>query len=277
METEVGTGLRAAWRSLCGRADVLTVVGGLAPPEVVSAEVEEADGRRRAATIGDGAWVIVLPGEAPFAMPAVAFRDLSGAIVGRPPPPGVQEPVSDADEPCPSCAGRRWSLVHAAPADAEGIGGPSGTIVCDACGHRESMGMVLTVSSDDDGAPASEEDPGRVAEWDREDVEAVRSVPAVRPSRELARAALGRQPVESGPGSLAGADRERGPCAREHRARPLAGGGCDIAPRSRRIGPCPSPPRARGRTPSGAQRMLFVVAAFLRGGHQPLTCGSPAP
>jgi hypothetical protein len=154
-----------------GLGDDRTLIGGRLPRGAVGAEVVDDAGRRIAAAVGGGAWAAVLeqPVRGPIA-PAWWWdadrRPLAAPLRADWP----RTRVTDASEPCPACGGPIWDQVTATD-DSRRMRGtgsapstpppvvdhyhgmePTPFVVWCACGHEESIGalMRMTTASDAD-------------------------------------------------------------------------------------------------------------------------------
>ncbi|MEA2465979.1 MAG: hypothetical protein QOJ57_105 [Thermoleophilaceae bacterium] len=146
----------------------LTVQGGVLPPGAKTAHVIDDAGRRRAATTGGDAWVVVLEQRSHGSSP-VLYLDDSGDPVRPPLPPDWRvEPVTDAGESCPVCSAMRWEKIVPTDTGSRGAfelpgGGmePSPVLACAVCGHEEPVPTFFGVSDaagDDDWSEVEEDD-----------------------------------------------------------------------------------------------------------------------
>jgi hypothetical protein len=130
------------------------VVGGLLPPGAISAEAVDGRGVRLVATVGGGAYAVVIEQLPDGRDPVVLCRDEAGRPVRRPLPgtyPRV--PVSDASEPCPACGAIDWERFVPTESWRGGRPGPGGAVipdpivVCHRCGHEEQEAAPMRLPS----------------------------------------------------------------------------------------------------------------------------------
>ena len=126
------------------------VVGGLLPPGAVSAEVVDDRGRRVAASVANGAYVVVLHQRDEGAEPIVCCREAGGAPVSRPPAAGYpRTPVLDATDPCPACGALDYEEYvpfqagSSGPPDSQGRILPHALSRCRICGQEEPQPTVI--------------------------------------------------------------------------------------------------------------------------------------
>jgi hypothetical protein len=118
------------------------IVGARLPDGVATVDVRGEDGTWRAATLGDGAWVVIVDGGADAAgIPPIRMLDAAGALVSRADPAWLEtarrltahetELLASGPHvlggPCPVCWTFDW---RAAPA------GSGERIFCARCGHN---------------------------------------------------------------------------------------------------------------------------------------------
>jgi hypothetical protein len=149
-----------------GLADDRTLIGGRLVPGAVGAEVVDDSGRRIAAAVGGGVWVAVLeqPVRGPIA-PAWCWDAERRPLAAPLPADWPRTRVSDASEPCPACGRTVWDQVTATD-NSRGMRGtgrapstpppvvehyhrmePTPFVVCCACGHEESIGALIRMTS----------------------------------------------------------------------------------------------------------------------------------
>jgi hypothetical protein len=146
-----------------GLSDERMLFGGLLPPGAVSVEAVEATGVRKAAAVGGGTYAVIFE-DGEHGEPALGYRDAAGAFVHRPMPAAYpQQPVGDADEPCPVCAEVQYDEYFPTEESRAGRGtkgtdtfAPSPIVVCRVCGHQEQEGTIMRLgqpeSADEDEA-----------------------------------------------------------------------------------------------------------------------------
>lgn len=131
--------------------------GGLLPPGAVSAEAVEATGKRKAVTVGAGAYAVVFE-DRQQGEPALGYRDAAGEFVHRPMPGEyAHRPVPDAEEPCPVCGAIEYEEYFPTEDWRAGRGTkgtdsfePSPLVVCRVCGHQEQAGGLMRSRRDED-------------------------------------------------------------------------------------------------------------------------------
>lgn len=120
-----------------GLRDGRTLAGGLAPPGAIRARVTDVRGEHVEATVGDGAWIVVLDQLARAQMDlAICFFDAAGRLLAPTLPKHRHpEPIADAGEPCPACTATAWLLATPGRLRRD-----TPFALCAACGHEEPLG-----------------------------------------------------------------------------------------------------------------------------------------
>ncbi|MEJ7893976.1 MAG: hypothetical protein WKF94_15200 [Solirubrobacteraceae bacterium] len=137
-----------------GLSDGRWAHGGRLPHGATRATVARLDGTLIEAVAGFGAWLYVTAVER-HRLP-VRFTDDDGGIV-RPELPAQwpREPVHDATETCPACAGEAWEYIVAldgSRGQSSSNDGPmenNGVVVCVCCGYEISTGVFYAPLEDD--------------------------------------------------------------------------------------------------------------------------------
>lgn len=133
--------------------DGVVLAGGRLHPGATAVRVTDIVGRGYDATVGRGAWIVVI--EAPGEVLAVHLNSKGRPIAAPYPKQWAREPVPDAGELCPACGGEGWELVS--PAEGRPF------VACGTCGHEEG-----TIYGEEDSLSVTLEiDPD--ATWDEED------------------------------------------------------------------------------------------------------------